>query len=123
MSTITLTIDLGTTSADAVSEVLRILSGSNGTTSPVKTLNGKKAAKAETTAEVSPAPESSAAPITETLQKTNMTIEAVRALVAAKAKAGKREAIKELLTEYGVENVTSLPSAKYESFYNQVNSL
>lgn len=121
MSTITLTIDLNTTSEDAVTEVLRILK--SGAVKPAEApakLNGKKALKAEPVETTEPA---TAAPVIETSVKTNMTIEAVRALVAAKAKAGKREAIKELLTEYGVENVTSLPSAKYESFYNQVNSL
>lgn len=116
MSTITLTIDLATTSADAVSEVLRILSGTNGTS--VKALNGKKTAKPEPASEVT-----ETAPATDAPKKTNMTIEQVRALVAAKAKAGKREAIKDLLTEHGVENVTSLPADKYETFYNAVNSL
>lgn len=52
-----------------------------------------------------------------------VTIEQVRAAVQAKAKDGKRELVKALLTEFEVENVTSLPQEKYSDFLTAVKAL
>jgi len=55
--------------------------------------------------------------------KVEITVEALRAAVSAKAQGGKREAVKSLLTSYGAENLTALSSEHYEAFLNQINAL
>ncbi|GAB1462201.1 hypothetical protein [Pedobacter sp.] len=52
-----------------------------------------------------------------------VSIEQLRAAVQLKAQAGKRTELKELLTEFGTENVTSLEKDKYVDFLERVNAL
>lgn len=118
MSTITLTIDLNTTPDEAVAEVLRILKGgainktAAATPAPAKKeVKPEAPAKTVTPAEIKPENE------------TKVSIEQVRALVQTKAKNGHREAVKEILTEMGADNVSSLPADKYTEFFNRVNAL
>ena len=51
------------------------------------------------------------------------TVEQLRAAVKAKSEAGHREALKKLLTEYGVANVSSLAPELYSDFLAKVNEL
>jgi hypothetical protein len=51
------------------------------------------------------------------------TIEQLRAAVKAKSEAGHRAALKTLLTEYGVANVSSLAPELYADFLAKVNEL
>lgn len=51
------------------------------------------------------------------------TVEQLRAAVKAKSEAGHREALKKLLTEYGVANVSSLEPELYADFLAKVNEL
>ena len=52
-----------------------------------------------------------------------ITIETVRAEVQLKAVAGKRDELKSLLKEFGVERVTDLAEADYSEFINKVKEL
>lgn len=86
-------------------------------TTPVKKAPAKEVKQV---AEVK-AIEEVAEPVMET--STTVSLEMVRAAVSEKANAGKRDALKELLTSFGSKNVTELDKAKYAEFLNQVNAL
>jgi predicted pyridoxine 5'-phosphate oxidase superfamily flavin-nucleotide-binding protein len=60
-----------------------------------------------------------------TATTTDITVEQLRAVVSEKAsaKTDNRAKIKQLLTELGAENVTSLDKAKYSEFLTAVNAL
>jgi hypothetical protein len=111
----TLTIDLSNTSPDAVAEVLRILHGTSG---QVNGSNGNGAESADTKGKLKAV---KAETKTETIN-TEVTIEQVRAAVAAKRDTH-REKIRTLLTEYGAESVTKLDKTKYAEFLQKVNAL
>lgn len=49
-------------------------------------------------------------------EKSDITIEELRLLVQTKAKAGKRDQIKKLLTSLGASSVTELDEDKYQDF-------
>ncbi|MBS1776004.1 MAG: hypothetical protein JSS64_06955 [Bacteroidetes bacterium] len=85
-----------------------------------------------------PKPEKSATPAKETTTEapkeaiakeppaktsTKISVEQVRSSVQAKAKEGKREEIKNLLTEFGAENVTALKEEHYNDFLTKLNGL
>jgi hypothetical protein len=53
----------------------------------------------------------------------SITLESVRSKVQAKSKVGKRESIKDLLTEFGVERVTSLEKTQYADFISKLEAL
>ena len=48
-----------------------------------------------------------------------ITVEQVRAIITAKVRAGKKDAIQELLKRYGTVNVTKLDPAKYADFLKE----
>jgi hypothetical protein len=52
-----------------------------------------------------------------------VTIEKVRAAVQEKAQAGKRDAVKKLLSEFGADKVTSLQKEQYSDFLAKVEAL
>lgn len=56
-------------------------------------------------------------PATTTTLETLTTLEAVRALLKAKADAGKRKQVQELLAGYGVTNLTQIPIADLAGLY------
>lgn len=62
-------------------------------------------------------------PETVTSVNSEVTTEMVREAVQAIAKAGKKDDVKKLLTKYGAENVTSLDSAKYAEFLEELKNL
>lgn len=119
MSTITLTIDLNTTPDEAVAEVLRILKGG----AINKAVTGSAPAPAKKTVKTEPPAQVEKPAETKPESETKVSIEQVRALVQTKAKNGHREAIKEILTEMGADNVSSLPADSYNEFFNRVNAL
>jgi len=53
----------------------------------------------------------------------DITVEQLRAAVSQKASAGKRTELKNLLSTFGAENVTSLDKDNYADFLNQVKAL
>jgi len=53
----------------------------------------------------------------------SVTIEMVREAVQAKSLAGKKEAVKNLLTAFGVQRVTALKPEQYAEFLQKVNAL
>lgn len=52
-----------------------------------------------------------------------ISVEQVRSAVQEKAKEGKRQEIKDLLTDFGAENVTALSADKYAEFLTKLNAL
>jgi hypothetical protein len=52
-----------------------------------------------------------------------ITIEALRALVAEKGKAGHQATVKSLLDEFGAKNLSTLPDDKRTAFYNKVKAI
>lgn len=54
---------------------------------------------------------------------TDITVEQLRAVVSEKANAGKRTEIKQLLTAFGAENVTSLDKSLYAEFLTKVTAI
>lgn len=59
----------------------------------------------------------------EDIAEPSVTIEQIRALIpGAKAKVG-TDKVKALLTKYDTANVTNLPRAKYDEFYNELKNL
>nr|WP_129732310.1 hypothetical protein [Parabacteroides goldsteinii] len=55
--------------------------------------------------------------------QTELTVEQVRAVTSAKAKAGKRAEVKELLAKYGAESVTNMDASNYAAFYAEIEAL
>lgn len=55
--------------------------------------------------------------------QTDLTVEQVRAATSAKAKAGKRAEVKELLAKYGAESVTNMDASNYAAFYAEIEAL
>jgi hypothetical protein len=76
-----------------------------------------KAAKTETKTEDKPAPAK-----TDTTSK-ELKITDLRALVNTKAQEDKREGIRSLLAEFGVEGVTKLKPEQYAEFYEKLKAL
>ena len=72
---------------------------------------------AETTVTASAATEET------TDKKPAVTAEQLRELVGQKSKAGKRDALKALLSVFGAENVTTLAADHYDAFYEKVKAL
>jgi hypothetical protein len=56
-------------------------------------------------------------------EKVTVTIEQIRAMVRKKSDEKKKPAIIKLLSEYHVENVTSLDEEQYPSFYTDIQAL
>lgn len=56
-------------------------------------------------------------------EKSDITVEELRALVAQKAKSGKRDAIKTLLTSYEAESVSTLAAKDYIDFKTKLEAL
>lgn len=79
----------------------------------------ERAAK-ETTRSVAAA---AAAATAEAGVQTELTVEQVRAATSAKAKAGKRAEVKELLAKYGAESVTNMDASNYAAFYAEIEAL
>lgn len=68
--------------------------------------------------------ETTTAAVTETTASTTkLTVEQVRAATSAKAKAGKRPEVKELLSKYGADSVTTMDASNYEAFYAELEAL
>jgi hypothetical protein len=72
--------------------------------------------------------EKAIAPKKEEVKQTTATtadiaVEQLRAVVSEKATAGKRTEIKQLLTAFGAENVTSLDKSLYAEFLTKVKDL
>lgn len=55
--------------------------------------------------------------------ETEITLEQLRAKVAEKSKAGKKEDCKKLLSAYGVSSVGALPAEHYADFLSKINAL
>lgn len=62
-------------------------------------------------------------PAETTESKREVTIEQLRAVIAAKAKAGKREVIKAIINELGAQNATTLDPAKYAEAFEKISAL
>lgn len=69
-------------------------------------------------------------PVTEKIEevkaepkRSDITVEQLRAVASEKAKAGKREDLKAVLTDFGAENITTLAVEKYADFLNAINAL
>lgn len=79
------------------------------------------AAPEETTKTVEP--EIKTEPEVTTIIVDGPTVEEIRAAVQVKSQAGKRDAIKPLLTKYGSPSVTLLDKKHYVSFMAEINAL
>lgn len=79
-------------------------------------------APASTKKPASPAPSAPAAQVASSASNTKLDITDIRKVLASKVNTH-REAIKEKLNEFGVQNVTTLPTEKYSEFYTFLNSL
>lgn len=100
-------------------EYLIKLADLNGKTEPEPTKAKKRPAAAAAKDASSDAPVEAPAfgPATTTTLETLTTLEAVRAMLKAKADAGKRKQVQELLAEYGVTNLTQIPIADLAGLY------
>ena len=116
MAIVKFEIDTLTTPMDAVTEVLRILSGGNPAPAKKKAAEQVKAPEVET-----PKAEMAEAPKSETPAKA-VTIEQVRAAVAEK-RTSHRQEIKDILTKHGSESVTTLAPEKYAEVLNEIKAL
>ncbi len=56
-------------------------------------------------------------------EETPITAEQIRAVLTTKNKAGKKDAIQELLKRYGTVNLTKLDPAKYADFLKEAEAL
>ncbi|SPF40784.1 hypothetical protein SBF1_2330019 [Candidatus Desulfosporosinus infrequens] len=56
-------------------------------------------------------------------EETPITAEQIRAVLTTKNKAGKKDAIQELLKRYGTVNLTKLDPAKYAEFLKEAEEL
>ena len=56
-------------------------------------------------------------------QKPAVSLETVREYAVKLARKGKREEIKELITKYGVKNVTAIAEADLDSFYAELKEM
>lgn len=56
-------------------------------------------------------------------EKKPVTIEQVRAVLAAKSQAGKQAAVKDLITKYGAAKLTEIPPAKYAELLKEAEEL
>ena len=123
MAIVKFEIDTTTTPMDAVTEVLRILSGGNP--SPVAAAPKKEKKEAVKTDDnvgksepaVSEAPTAAEAPAAAAV-----TIEQVRAAVAEKRTTHRQE-IKDILTKHGSESVTTLDPSKYAAILTEIKAL
>ena len=79
---------------------------------PAPALAPKKEKPAAKTTEPAPAPEVS-----------GLTVEEVRARVAAVAGKGKLDEVKAILTKFDCADVSSMPAEKYEDFLAEVEAL
>lgn len=119
-------ITLTLTAAPELMTVLQAIAGGfTGTTSSKKT-----PAKADKNVDAAPAasaqPATTAAPAAPSVNgagDSGTTLEMVRAEVQKKAVAGKRNELKTLLGEFGVQNATSLKPEQYDSFMEKVKAL
>ncbi len=120
MSTITLTLNLNEVSESALAEALRILKGGDKAAPAAAVIPAPaKKPKAETSA---PGAEEVKAEGLKKEEPVKVTIEQIRAVVAAK-KDNKREEIKALLTKHGADSVTNLDPAKYKAFFTDLEAL
>lgn len=138
-----MTITLELTASPSLLEAVRMLAGfANPVASfepavrainaPETTQTSKKAveksqeaAEAERSArETTQVAETTTATVTETTASTTkLTVEQVRAATSAKAKAGKRAEVKELLSKYDADSVTTMNASDYEAFYAELEAL
>jgi hypothetical protein len=89
----------------------------------VKKKTEKAVEKAPDTAPVVDTTESTVDSEEENTPAPTVTIEQIRALIPEKkAKVG-ADKLKELLTKYNTQNVTNLPVANYDAFYNELKNL
>lgn len=130
MSTITLTLDLETTPADAVAEVLRILQGGKvaetvtpaaATPAPVKPKKEKKEEPAPQTADSTSAAPADTDPFFA--MKADEKLSALRLKQVELVKGGKREVIKSLLEKFATDSLTNLPVEKYDAYFTELKSL
>lgn len=56
-------------------------------------------------------------------EETPITLEQIRAILTPKNKAGKKDAIQELLKRYGTSQLTKLDPAKYADFLKEAQEL
>jgi hemolysin activation/secretion protein len=115
------------------------LAGGGTASTPAPTVSSKNKLKNSDKVEktATPEPEPAADPAPEAADTTeavdevdapdevepSVTIEQIRALIpGAKAKVG-TDKVKALLTKYDTANVTNLPKAKYDEFYNELKNL
>lgn len=52
-----------------------------------------------------------------------ITLETVRALLADKAREGKREAVKALITKFGAKKLTDVPMEQYAELFKEAEGL
>lgn len=136
-------ITLELTASPSLLEALRMLAGfanpvasfeptARAINAPETTQTSKKAveksqeaAEAErSTHETTRVVETTTAEVTETTASTTkLTVEQVRAATSAKAKAGKRAEVKELLSKYDADSVTTMNASDYEAFYAELEAL
>lgn len=136
-------ITLELTASPSLLEALRMLAGfanpvasfepiAKAISAPETTQTTKKAVEksqevteAERSAnETTRVAETTTAAVTETTASTTkLTVEQVRAATSAKAKAGKRAEVKELLSKYDADSVTTMNASDYEAFYAELEAL
>jgi hypothetical protein len=92
---------------------------------PVKEIKAKKVAKTETEESKDTETEKQAETKSAGTEKPaeQVTFENIRLAVQQKAQGGKRDEVKKLLTEFGVEKVSALEKDQYADFYTKVNKL
>lgn len=96
----------------AIEELATAIRAQKAVVVPVETEEPEPAARAKT---------ESAGRITPT--KPSISLDSIRGKFVELARAGKREELKALLAEYGVENVSGLPEAAYDEVYKKLEAL
>ena len=87
-------------------------------------LEGQRFNRAEREASAASSVDSAAAPATvQDLTKAQVTLEQIRAVLAAKSLAGGPERIRDLLGRYGAGKLTEVDAAKYPELFREAESL
>ena len=78
----------------------------------------------EKTVEQTAEPEAEADPVKEEpVSETNVTLEQVRAKLAALSQAGKQAQVKKLITDFGATKLTEIPAEKYAELLAQAEEI
>lgn len=107
--------------ADLIAQMISIAAGLSATPEKKQTLVAKTEPEA-------PAVKAAVEPVkavkeVKEVKETSLTIETIRAAIADKSKAGKRDDIKALLKEFGASRATDLTTDQYAEFNAKLSAL